>query len=62
MDCWDSLKVVLAQVDAVDVVVVAAHVVVLVCILLARHEIVDNHQIFVVGVELSRVLHVYPKL
>ena len=58
---WKS-EVVLAEVEAVDVVVAAAHDVVLTRILLAQHEVVEDHQILVVGVDLSRVWHVFTML
>ena len=54
-----ELEVILAEVEAVHVIMAAAHVVVFALALLTQHQVFEDHDEFIVGgIELSRIGHV----
>ena len=42
-------EVVLAQIETADVVVAAAHIIVFACVLLAKNQVVEDHQTLALG-------------
>ena len=55
-------EVILAEVEAVDVIMAAAHVIIFARILPTQHEIVEDHQILSIGIELAGIWHVFAML
>ena len=53
-----ELEVILAEIEAIHIIIPTAHVVICALALLAQHQIVEDYEIFASGIEISEIGHV----